>query len=65
MSVVNYCCDVQRHVRACKPDKASSTIREWFGDTGRASRAVTAALECKTGLALRLAEPLAEKYDLP
>ena len=65
MTVMDYCMKVQSHVKASKPDKTDPLFREWFGDTGRASMAVTAALECRDNDALEIAEALADRYNLP
>ncbi len=62
MSVLDYCCRVQEQVTAAKPKPPAGDIDQWFGDTGRASRAVSLALECNDCRALRIAEPLAERY---
>jgi hypothetical protein len=64
MTITNYCCDVQAAVKNGKPAERGPEWDEWFGDTGRASNALTAALEGKRSKALRIAEPLAERYGL-
>jgi hypothetical protein len=64
MSVLDYCCKIQDRVTVSKPDQNDPLFMEWFGDTGRASKAVTHALEGRNGKALAIAEPLAERYGL-
>ena len=62
---LDYCCAVQSHVKASKPDRNDPLFAKWFGDTGRASKAVSAATEGQTAKALSIAEPLAKRYNLP
>ncbi len=65
MTVMDYCLSVQTHVKTCKPPQGDPAMCEWFGDSGRASIAVSAAINGERADALNIAEPLAEKYNLP
>ena len=66
MSPIDYCVSVQNAVRNARPDIGldceQSKIKDWFRDTGRASNALSFALEGKRSKALSIAERLAEKY---
>jgi hypothetical protein len=62
MTVMDYCLETQRIVEAARPDRASPLFDAWFADSGRASRAVGAAIEGRNAAALDLAEPLSERY---
>jgi len=63
LTVMDYCLNVQVKLRKHEPDGVEGR-REWFGDTGRAASAVSYALEGKDSKALRLAETLADKYQI-
>jgi hypothetical protein len=62
MSVLNYCVMVQKGVLAAKPDRDDPSFTLWFADTGRASTAVSNAIDGRVDVALRVAEVLAERY---
>lgn len=62
MSVLDYCLMVQKKVLASRPDRSDSSFDLWFADTGRASSAVSNALDGRNDVALRVAEVLAERY---
>jgi hypothetical protein len=64
MSVLDYCVMVQQGVLAARPDGQDPSFTLWFADTGRASTAVTNALEGRDDAALRVAEVLAERYHI-
>jgi len=63
LSVIDYCLNIQVKLRRLMPENHDGR-REWFGDTGSASRAVSFALDGKNSKALHLAEKLAEKYHI-
>ncbi len=62
MSAMEYCLKVQDGLRAKRP--ADPRENGWFGDTGRASSAVTCAIEGQAIRALHIAEALADKWLL-
>ena len=63
LSVMDYCLNVQTKLRKLAPETVEGK-REWFGDTGRASVAVSHAMEGKDSKALRISEKLADKYNI-
>ena len=63
MTPMDYCLLVKHAVRNSRPDSGEqSEIKNWFRDSGRASNALSFALEGKRSKALSIAENLAEKY---
>jgi hypothetical protein len=67
-SVLDYCTDVQEQLLAMEGEVRSQqddrSLLQWFGDTGAASTAVSAALMNDSGKALRLAEPIADRWQI-
>jgi hypothetical protein len=64
MSPTIYCCEVQTLLRALRSEITDAQLDDWFADTGRASSAVTLAVEGCSDQALRIAERLARKWNL-
>jgi hypothetical protein len=64
MSVTDYCLRVQQRVAAARPDRDNPNFHRWFGDSGKASIAVTHATMGESAKALAKAEPLAARYGL-
>ena len=66
LTVMDYCLNVQTKLRKHEPAGVEERVEwlVWFGDTGRAVSAVGYALEGKDSKALRLAETLADKYQI-
>ena len=71
MTVLDYCLDVQSGLSTKRPTPTLAGSREtnplfmdWFEATGIAGDAVTAALMGRQQRALRLAEPVAERWQI-
>ena len=64
MTVLDYCLMVQKGVLAARPERSDTYFDLWFADTGRASTAVSNALDGRDDVALRVAEVLAERYHV-
>ena len=68
MNVLTYCTNVQEQLLAMETDVRAMNddrkLLQWFGDSGRASNAVSDALINKSAKALRLAEPIAERWHI-
>lgn len=65
MNIWEYCTVVGIAVHSARPkpfDPTEPAGEQWCDDTGQATSALLAATEANDDRALKLAEPLAEKY---